>query len=100
VNCGPNKRNKKDYEHEQLTPDPAEAMLSQEPLRGELATRDPRGAAAPWTNTAVPREEREHHLSNQRAHSEEKLRANRLEQLDELPRRQAKPTTKRGKNAR
>jgi hypothetical protein len=72
-------------------------MLSQEPLGGELATRDPRGAVAPRTDTAVSRKEREHHSSNQRAHSEEKLRANCSEQLDEFLRRRAKPTTKRGK---
>jgi hypothetical protein len=72
-------------------------MLSRELLRGELATRDPRGAAAPRTDTVVSREERGHHNSNQRAHSEGELSANRSKQLNEFPRRRAKPTTKRGK---
>jgi hypothetical protein len=47
VNYGLGKLNKIVYEHEQLTTNPAGVLLSRELLRGELATRDSRGAAAP-----------------------------------------------------
>jgi hypothetical protein len=78
---------------------PAEAMLSRELLRGELATHDPRGAAAPRTDTDVSREEQGHHNSNQRAHSEGGTRCEPLETTKRAPEKTSEADHKKGKDA-
>jgi hypothetical protein len=53
-----NKTDETAYEHQWLTTNTAEAMAIWELLGDELATRDPRGAAAPRADTVVSPEER------------------------------------------
>jgi hypothetical protein len=57
MSYGHNKRDKTAYEHQRLTTNTVEAAI-RELLRDELATRDPRGAAAPWADTVASPEER------------------------------------------
>jgi hypothetical protein len=58
VSYGHNKTNKTAYEHQCLTTNTAEAMAIRELLKDELATRDPRGAAAPQADMVASPEER------------------------------------------
>jgi hypothetical protein len=72
-------------------------MLSRELLGGELATHDPRGAAAPQTDMDVSREEQGHHNSNQRAHNEGGTRCEPLETTKRGPEKTSEADHKKGK---